>query len=162
MSLCFAPACISSDIQVFQTIEDIRTLNPVVALLELIECLLNHLDIYNKVPPTAAITGIVVKTLVELLSILARATNLINEGRPGAFSSLTFYLTQCNVEKMVRTLSGWKYNEMVLERLDQLTLDEARTIAARILEVVYGLVLQMKGGQIDSTSLLLAVEFPSL
>jgi len=70
---------------VFQTVKDIRTLNPVVDFLELIESLLKHLDIYNKVPPTAAITGIVVKTLVELFSILALATNLINQGRPGAF-----------------------------------------------------------------------------
>ncbi len=85
MSLCFAPACISCDIQVFQTVKGIRTLNPVVDLLELIESLLKHLDIYNKIPPTAAITEIVVKILVELLSILALATKLIDQGRLGAF-----------------------------------------------------------------------------
>ncbi len=62
---------------------------------------------------------------------------------------------------MVRTLSGWKYEEMVLERLDQLTLDDTRTIAARILEVVHGLVLHMKCEQTNSACLLLAVEFPS-
>jgi hypothetical protein len=77
------------------------------------------------------------------------------------FSSLMFYLTQCNVEKLVGTLSGWKYIEMVLERLDLLTLDEARMIAARILEVVHGLVLHMKCEQTNSACLLLAVEFPS-
>ncbi len=85
MSFCFAPACVSSNIQVFQTVKDIKTLNPVADLLELIESLLKHLDIYNKVPPTAAITGIVVKTLVELFSILALETKLINQGRLGAF-----------------------------------------------------------------------------
>jgi hypothetical protein len=85
MSLYFAPACVSCDIQVFQTVHDIRTLNPVVDLLESIRSLLKHLDVYNKVPLTAAITGIVVKTLVELFSIFALATNLINQGRPGTF-----------------------------------------------------------------------------
>ncbi len=62
---------------------------------------------------------------------------------------------------MVRTLSGWKYEEMVLERLDLLTLDEARTIAAWILKVVHGLVLHMKCEQTNSACLLPAVEFPS-
>ncbi len=85
MSLCFALTCVSRDIQVFQTVKDIRTLNPVIALLESIQSLLKHLDIYNRIPPTPAVTGIVVKTLVELFSILALATNLINQGQPGAF-----------------------------------------------------------------------------
>ncbi len=91
---CFSPACISSDIQVFQTVKDINTFNPVVDLLESIQSLLKSLDIYNKVPRAASITGIVVKTLVELLSILALATSFINQGQPGTFFSLTFYLTQ--------------------------------------------------------------------
>lgn len=34
--------------------------------------------------------------------------------------------------------------EAVLQRLDQLTKDEARTTAAHTLEVVYGLVLDMR------------------
>ncbi len=58
---------------------------------------------------------------------------------------------------MVRTLSGWKYEE--IERLDRLTPDEARTVAARILEVVHGLVLHMTCEQTNSACLLLAVEF---
>lgn len=68
------------DIQVFQTVKDIGTLNLLVDLLESIELLLKHLDIYTKIPPTIIVTGIVVKTLVELLSILALATSLIKQG----------------------------------------------------------------------------------
>ena len=45
---------------------------------------------------------------------------------------------------------------MVLERLDRLTLDEARTTASQILEVVYGFIQNMRvvmdGGQTNSVS----------
>jgi hypothetical protein len=85
MSLSFVLMCVSFDIQVFQTVKDVRTLNILVDLLESIELLLKHLKIYTKIPPTTVVTGIVVKTLMELLSILALATSLVEQGRPGAF-----------------------------------------------------------------------------
>jgi hypothetical protein len=44
---------------------------------------MKHLDIYTEIRPTAAMTEIVVKTLGELLFILAMATNLIKQGQPG-------------------------------------------------------------------------------
>jgi len=54
---------------------------------------------------------------------------------------------------------------MVVEKLDRLTLDEARTIAARILEVIYGLAQNMnvimKGEQTDSVCRSLIIELPS-
>ena len=50
-------------------------------LLELIEHFLKRLDIYSRVSPTPAMTEIVVKILVELLSILALATKQIQQGR---------------------------------------------------------------------------------
>jgi hypothetical protein len=53
-----------------------------VDLLESIEHFLKRLDIYTKVPPTPAMTEIVVKILVELLSTLALATKQIRQGRP--------------------------------------------------------------------------------
>ena len=54
---------------------------------------------------------------------------------------------------------------MVLERLDRLTLDERRITASQILEIVYGLVQNMRvvmyGEQTDSTSHPLALRnFP--
>jgi len=84
MSLSFVPIRVSRDIQLFQAVKDVRALNSLVDLLESIE-FMKCLYIYTKIPPTTAITRIVVKTLVELLSILALATNLINRRRPGAF-----------------------------------------------------------------------------
>jgi len=68
--------------------------------------------------------------------------------------------------KLVRKLLGENEVEAVLQRLDRLTVDEARTAAAQTLEVVYGLVQNMKvvidGEQTHLTCLLLAVHiFPN-
>jgi hypothetical protein len=46
--------------------------------------------------------------------------------------------------KLVKKLLGDNQVEAVLQRLDRLTQDEARTTAAQTLEVVYGLVQNMK------------------
>ena len=64
-------------------------------LLDSIEHFLNRLDIYTKIPPTVAMTEIVVKILVELLSILALATRQIKQGKPSEsiFSEVLGYLT---------------------------------------------------------------------
>ena len=54
------------------------------------------------------------------------------------------YVTRCNIEKFVKKLFGENKIEAVLQRLDRLTQDEARTTAAQTLEVVYGLVQNMR------------------
>ena len=51
-------------------------------LLEIMEHFLKRLDIYTKVPPTPAMTEIVEKIMVELLSTLALVTKQIRQGRP--------------------------------------------------------------------------------
>ena len=57
------------------------------------------------------------------------------------------------------------YSQMVLERLDRLTLDESRTTASQILKVVYGIIQNMRvvmdGEQTDSACHPLALrKFP--
>ena len=52
--------------------------------MDLFECLgnfLKRLEIYTAIPPTSMMTNIIVKILVELLSVLALATKQINQGR---------------------------------------------------------------------------------
>ena len=44
---------------------------------------MKHLNIYIEIRPTAAMTETVVKTLGELLFILAMATKFIEQGQPG-------------------------------------------------------------------------------
>ena len=53
-------------------------------------------------------------------------------------------LTQCDVERFGKKLLGENEIAMVLQRLDRLTLEEARMTATQTLEVVYGLVKNMK------------------
>jgi len=59
-------------------------------------------------------------------------------------SLLTRYLTQRNAEKFVKKLFGENGVEAVLQRLDRLTQDEARTTVTQTLEVVYGLAQNMR------------------
>lgn len=54
------------------------------ALVDIFECVesfIRRLSIYTEIPPTPAMTEIVVKTMVELVSVLALATKQINQGR---------------------------------------------------------------------------------
>jgi hypothetical protein len=105
---------------------------------------------------------IVMRTMVEVLSILAVTTRELKEGRPSEWAlARPLYLTHCNAEKFVKALFGENDSEAVLQRLDRLTQEEARTTAAKILEVVYGLVQDMSE-QIHSTRLPLAVEYSFL
>jgi hypothetical protein len=46
--------------------------------------------------------------------------------------------------KHIKKLLGENETEAVLQRLDRLTDDEARTTAAQTLEVVYGLVQNLR------------------
>ena len=67
------------------------------ALEDLFACVqkfLERLYVYTEVPPTDAMTHILVKVLVELLSVLALATKQVKQGR---FSRhfLTYLVTCC-------------------------------------------------------------------
>ena len=93
-------------------------------------------------------TEIVVKILVELLSTLALATQQVKQGRLSmSYSSfMQPYIIphSMSLEKLGKKLLGEKETEAVLERLDRLNHEEARTVAAQTLEIVYGLVKNMK------------------
>ena len=90
-------------------------------------------------------TGMIVKILVELLSVLALATKQVEQGR---FSKCAvtqlLSMAECAAEKFAQKLLGESEIEAVLQRLDRLTQDEARMTGAQTLSVVYGLVGSMK------------------
>lgn len=128
--------------QVYQAVKSTNvSYDALFDLLESIEHFLRRLEIYTTIPPTAAMTDIIVKVFMELLSILALATKQIKQGR---FSEPVFdvlyYLTQRNAEKYINKLFGENEIEAVLQRLDRLTQEEARRSAAQTLEIVYSLV----------------------
>ena len=59
------------------------------ALLELFECLgsfLKRMEIYTRIPPDPILTEVVVKIMVELLSVLALASKQIKQGRLSEYS----------------------------------------------------------------------------
>jgi hypothetical protein len=49
-------------------------------LFECLGCFLKRLEIYTAIPPAPMMTNIIVKIMVELLSVLALATNQIKQG----------------------------------------------------------------------------------
>ena len=57
-----------------------------------------------------------------------------------SLTSIVRRLAQGSTGKFMKKLRGEKDIEATLERLDRLTLDEARATAAQTLEVVYDLV----------------------
>ena len=52
--------------------------------------------------------------------------------------------SECRTVKLSKKVLAENEVEAVLERLDRLTIDEARTTAAQTLEVVYGLVQNVR------------------
>ncbi|KAH8979985.1 hypothetical protein EDB86DRAFT_3248181, partial [Lactarius hatsudake] len=103
------------------------------ALLELFECIgsfLKRLKIYTMIddlsPSMKDITG---KIMIELLFILIQAKEQIKQGR---------------LKKFAKKLLGDSEIENILRRLDRLTKDEAHMTDAHILEVVHGLMNNMK------------------
>ncbi|KAF8274623.1 hypothetical protein EI94DRAFT_471554 [Lactarius quietus] len=102
------------------------------ALVDLFECLgnfLKRLEIYTAIPFTPLMTDIIVKIMVELLSVLALATKQVQQGR---------------LKKFAKKLLGESQFEAILQKLDRLTTEEARMMAAQTLEVVHCLVNNVK------------------
>ena len=108
---------------------------------------LKRLEIYTTIPPTPILAEVIVKIMVELLSVLALASKQIKQGR---FSKCTVTyihissVTQFTSEKFTKKLLGESEIEAVLQRLDRLTQDEARITVAQTLGVVHSLVGNVK------------------
>jgi len=130
------------DVQVHQAVKDVSaSYDALVELFESIERFLSRLDIYTRIPLTPAITDVIIKILVEVLSTLAMATRQVKQGRLSeSHTSRRGAYTEHSIEKFVKKILGENDIEAVLQRLDRLTLDEARATGAQTLEVVYGLV----------------------
>jgi hypothetical protein len=84
------------DIQTYQAVNGVLDDYDTLAdLLESVEHFMNRLDIYTKIPPTVSMTEIVIKILVELLSILALATKQLQQGKlsESLLLDILYYLT---------------------------------------------------------------------
>jgi hypothetical protein len=90
-------------------------------------------------------TDVIVKIMAELLSVLALATKQINQGRFSKCAlSYMGAVAQGATEKFAKKLLRDSEIEVVLQKLDRLTQDEARMTVVQTLGVVHGLVGSMK------------------
>jgi hypothetical protein len=106
---------------------------------------LKRLDVYINIPSTQMMSDIIVKIMVEMLSVLALATKQIKQGRFSTCSiKYQFRWTQRTTGTFAKKLLGDSEIGAVLRRLDRLTHDEARTAGAQTLSVVHGLVSNVK------------------
>ncbi|KAN0130231.1 hypothetical protein V8E53_011988 [Lactarius tabidus] len=93
-------------------------------LFERIENFFKRLESYTEVPPTDAMTDMIVKIMVEVLNIFAIATKEMKQGR---------------AKKFLKKLVGRKDIEDALKRLDKLTQEEARMAAAQTLKLTHAI-----------------------
>ncbi len=106
---------------------------------------LKRLEIYTTIPPTQIMTEVIVKIIVELLSVLALASKQVKQGRFSKYALIyTLFMVLCVAEKFTGKLLGESEVETVLQRLDRLTQEEAEMTAAQTLGVVHGLVGSIK------------------
>jgi hypothetical protein len=74
------------DTQLHQVVKDVSaSYDALVDLLESIEHFISRLDIYTRVPSTGAMTEIIVKIMVEIISTLALVTKQIKQKRPSEY-----------------------------------------------------------------------------
>ncbi|KAH9178007.1 hypothetical protein EDB89DRAFT_2239725 [Lactarius sanguifluus] len=108
-----------------QAVKDVRaSQNALVDLFGRMEYFFKRLERYIDVRPTAAMTDIIVKIMVELISILGMVTKEIRQGR---------------TMRYLKKLIGRKDVEDALQRLDQLTQEEARMAAVEALTITRGI-----------------------
>jgi hypothetical protein len=106
-----------------------------------IESFFKRLESHTQVPPTAAMTDVIVKILIEVLSILAIATKEIKQGRSSKSIDLLvriiIALDLRSLEKFVKKLLGRNDIEDALKRLDTLTMEEAQMAIAETLNITH-------------------------
>jgi hypothetical protein len=86
MSFLRSHLLITRDTHVPQAVKDVSaSYDALIDLFASFENFLTRLSIYTGVPPTPALTNVLVKIMVELISTLALATKQVKQGRLSAF-----------------------------------------------------------------------------
>ncbi|KAH9031827.1 hypothetical protein EDB84DRAFT_1578712 [Lactarius hengduanensis] len=127
VGLTFPPAkAIFAGIGVLlQAVKDVHaSQNALVDLFSRMEYFFMRLEKYIDVRPTAAMTDIIVKIMVEVISILGIVTKEIRQGR---------------TMRYLKKLIGRKDVEDALQRLDKLTQEEARMAGVEALAISRGI-----------------------
>lgn len=95
-----------------------------------------RLELYKDIPPTHAMMDIIMKIMVEIISILSIATAEIEQGQRSEpiASNLSSY-SHFVLEKILNRLLGKSDIEAALKRLDTLSQEEARMAIVEVLKV---------------------------
>ena len=116
--------------------------------MDLFQCVENFLDrlrIYTEIPLSTPMSNIIVNIMAEVLSVLSLATKQIKEGRLSKwFHTLYKVVIESESEKYAKKLFGESEIEDILQRLDRLTVDEARMTGTETLQVIHCLMTNMK------------------
>ena len=105
-----------------------------------IENFFRRLESYTEVRPTPAMTDIIVKILVEVLSILALTTKEIRRGQASEWiPSDPLLLTDACLEKYWKKIMGKNDLGDALKKLDVLTQEEAQMATAELLRITRGI-----------------------
>ena len=114
--------------------------------MEIFECFerfLGHLKVPTKIP--SAMGELLAKIMVEILGVLALATQQINRGRFSQFVvDDASHSANHDSEKFAKKLLAENDVQAMLQRLDRLTTEESRMSETQIMEVVWGLFNNMK------------------
>ena len=102
------------------------------------------------IPPTTTMTDFIVKIMIEVLSVFALATKYIKQGRfSECATTYTVSMTQYVIVKFPKKQLGESEVEAVLQKLDQLTQDEAQMTVSQTLgdDLVRNVRVVMEGTQ---------------
>ena len=115
-------------------------------VFERIENFFRRLEIYTEVPPTLAMTDMMVKIMVEVLDILGTATKEMKESRASKVT-LSLGLLEAHVlsEKFLKRVAGITKLEDGLKRLDKMTNEEARMANAEVLKIAHDIDKKVQG-----------------
>ena len=109
------------------------------------EFFFKRLETYTTVTPTAAMTGIITKIMVEVLAIFGIATKELRLGSASEFLvGCPSISTELRIEKFLKKLAGRTDLEDALERLDKLTQEEARMALAEVLRITHSVHDEVK------------------
>ena len=135
------------DTLIFQAVKDVRaSQDALVDLFGRMEYFFKRLEAYIEIRPTAVMTDIIVKIMVEVLSILGIVTKEIGQGQMSMYVTVDMSTTaEIRAEKYLKKLIGRMDIEDALRRLDQLTQEEARMAATELLKITRGIDDKVEG-----------------
>ena len=100
------------------------------------EFFFNRLEKYMDVRPSAAMTDVIVKIMIEVISILGIVTKEVGQGRTSTlFLAYLFLKIDRRAGRYLKKLVGRKDVENALQRLDKLTQEEVRMAAVEALAI---------------------------